>query len=59
MYNAVNEGILDGKTLQADIRLPRYSQLSIYDEWLPLNVAGVHRIVMNESYLDRRPDLSK
>lgn len=59
LYNAVRDGMLAGKdleTLKEEIRLPEYSHLSMYEEWLPLNVAGVHRTLIDQSYMDRRPD---
>jgi glyoxylase-like metal-dependent hydrolase (beta-lactamase superfamily II) len=59
LYSAVLEGMLAGKsleTLQAEIRLPEYADLRMYEEWLPLNVAGVHRTLIDMSYLDRRED---
>lgn len=57
LYNAVRDGMLAGKnleTLQREIRLPEYSHLAMYEEWLPLNVAGVHRTLIDMSYMDRR-----
>lgn len=57
LYNAVLDGILAGKeldVLQEEIQLPDYRHLSMYEEWLPLNIAGVHRILMDMSYMDRR-----
>jgi hypothetical protein len=44
----------DLDALQQDIRLPEYSGLAMYEEWLPLNIAGVHRTLMDMSYMDRR-----
>lgn len=57
LYNAVRNGILAGKSLdvlQEEIRLPDYRHLAMYEEWLPLNIAGVHRTLLNMSYMDRR-----
>jgi glyoxylase-like metal-dependent hydrolase (beta-lactamase superfamily II) len=60
LYAAVRDGMLAGSSLeqlQAEIRLPDYADLARYDEWLPLNVAGVYRTLVDMSYLDRRPDI--
>lgn len=57
LYNAVRNGILAGKdldVLQEEIRLPDYRHLAMYEEWLPLNIAGVHRTLLDMSYMDRR-----
>lgn len=59
LYNAVLDGMLAGRdleTLKQEIRLPEYSHLSMYEEWLPMNVEGVHRTLIDQSYIDRRPD---
>ncbi|WP_346837907.1 MBL fold metallo-hydrolase [Microbulbifer sp. SAOS-129_SWC] len=59
LYNAVRDGMLAGKslqTLQAEIRLPQFSDLKMYDEWLPLNVAGVYRTLTDMSYFNLRKD---
>ncbi|WP_237067671.1 MBL fold metallo-hydrolase [Microbulbifer guangxiensis] len=59
LYGAVLEGMLQGKplpVLQAEIRLPAYRNLDRYDEWLPLNIAGVHRTLEDMSYLRMRED---
>ena len=56
----VRDGMLAGQsleTLQAEIELPEYSEMPMYDQWLPLNVAGVHRTLVDMSYFDRRPDI--
>ena len=60
LYAAVRDGMLEGKTLetlQAEIRLPEYGDLRMYDEWLPLNVAGVYETLVETSYFNFRPDL--
>ena len=60
LYAAVRDGMLAGKTLetlQAEIRLPEYADLRMYDEWLPLNVAGVYETLVETSYFNFRPDL--
>lgn len=60
LYAAVRDGMLAGKSLeklQADIRLPEYADLAMYDEWLHLNVAGVYRTLVDMSYFDRRADI--
>jgi glyoxylase-like metal-dependent hydrolase (beta-lactamase superfamily II) len=61
LYAAVRDGMLAGKslaTLQAEVELSEYSDLAMYDQWLPLNVAGVHRTLVNMSYFDRRMDIA-
>ena len=60
LYAAVRDGMLEGKTLetlQAEIRLPEYADLRMYEEWLPLNVAGVYETLVETSYFNFRPDL--
>jgi len=59
LYGAVRDGMLAGKTkaeLQDEIRLPKYSDLRMYEEWLPMNVAGVYDTLMDMSYFHARPD---
>lgn len=60
LYAAVRDGMLAGQTLetlQAEVRLPEYADFRMYDEWLPLNVAGVYETLIDMSYLDLRPDI--
>jgi glyoxylase-like metal-dependent hydrolase (beta-lactamase superfamily II) len=60
LYAAVRDGMLAGTSLEAlqqEIRLDEYADLRMYEEWLPLNVAGVYRTLLDQSYLDRRADL--
>lgn len=60
LYAAVRDGMLQGKTLktlQAEIRLPAYSHLPMYEEWLPLNVAGVYKTLVEISYFNFRPEI--
>ncbi len=60
LYGAVRDGMLEGKnlaTLQAEIALPEYRDLKMYEEWLPLNIEGVYRTLIDASYFDRRPDI--
>jgi hypothetical protein len=45
------------ETLQSEIRLPGYADLPMYEEWLPLKVAGVYRTLMEKSHFDLRPDV--
>lgn len=62
LYAAVRDGMLAGKTLntlQAEIKLPEFADLRQYDEWLPLNVAGVYRVLMDMSYFNFRPDIKQ
>lgn len=57
LYAAVRDGMLAGKslqTLQAEIHLPEFSGLKMYEEWLPLNIAGVHRTLTDMSYFNMR-----
>ena len=59
LYAAVRDGMLAGKileTLQAEIRLPEYADLRMYDEWLPLNVEGVYETLVETGYLNFRSD---
>ena len=60
LYGAVRDGMLAGKTkaqLREEIRLPTYSDLRMYDEWLPMNVTGVYDTLMDMSYFHARPDV--
>ncbi|AFJ02512.1 beta-lactamase [Methylophaga frappieri] len=60
LYSAVRDGMLAGKnlsTLQAEITLPDYADLRMYSEWLPMNVAGVYRTLLNTSYFNFRSDI--
>lgn len=60
IYGAVRDGMLAGKTLktlQSEIRLPEYADLRMYEEWLPLNVAGVYKTLVEMSYFNFRPDI--
>ncbi|WP_193162555.1 MBL fold metallo-hydrolase [Microbulbifer hainanensis] len=60
LYAAVRDGMLQGKslpTLQREITLPEYSDLKMYREWLPLNIAGVYRTLMDMSYFNLRSDI--
>lgn len=60
LYAAVRDGMLAGKTLetlQAEIRLPEYADLRMYDEWLPLNVEDVYDTLVETSYFNFRSDL--
>ena len=59
LYAAVRDGMIAGKSLEAlqnDIRLEKYSDLKNYEEWLPLNIAGVYRMLADQSYMLRRPE---
>ena len=60
LYAAVRDGMLAGKdlkTLQAEIKLPQYKDLPMYEEWLPLNIAGVYKTLVEISYFNFRPDI--
>jgi len=57
LYSEVRDGMLAGKsleTLQRDIKLNEFSDLKMYDEWLPLNIEGVYKTLNEQSYFDRR-----
>ena len=60
LYNAVRDGMVEGKdlkTLQAEIKLPDYKDLKMYEEWLPLNIEGVYNTLVNMSYFNFRSDI--
>jgi hypothetical protein len=60
LYAAVRGGMLKGRTLatlQAEIKLPAYSDLRMYEDWLPLNVAGVCNPLVEMSYFNFRSDI--
>ena len=61
LYTAVIDGIHSGKTLtqlKNDIKLPQYSNLRKYNEWLPMNIEGVYKRLMEESGMSWRPDIN-
>jgi glyoxylase-like metal-dependent hydrolase (beta-lactamase superfamily II) len=48
LRDAVAEGIADGDTLaeiQASVSLDEYDDWASYDDWLPLNVEGMYRML--------------
>lgn len=60
LYAKVIDGIQDGKSLeqmQKAIRIDDYRDVPKYEEWLPLNIEGVHKRLMEESGMGWRPDL--
>lgn len=60
LYAAVIDGIHAGKNLEEmkqSITLDNYSDFKQYDEWLPLNIEGVHERLMEESGMSWRPGL--
>lgn len=62
LYAAVRDGMLEGKSLAAlqnEIRLDEYSDLAMYEEWLPLNIEGVYNTLNDMSYFDMRSDLKR
>ncbi|WP_323846523.1 hypothetical protein [Microbulbifer magnicolonia] len=57
----MRDGMLEGKflqTLQAEIPLPQFSNLRMYEERLPLNVAGVYRTLQDMSCFNLREDIN-
>lgn len=57
LYAEVRDGMLAGKsleTLQQDIKLDEFSDLKMYNEWLPQNIKGVYKTLNEQSYFDRR-----
>ena len=60
LYTAVRDGMLEGKSLeqlQQNIRLDDFSDLANYEQWLPLNIAGVYRTLADQSYMLKRPEV--
>lgn len=60
LYAAVRDGMLQGKTLdtlKAEIQLEEFKDLPMYREWLPLNVEGVYKTLVETSYFNFRPDI--
>lgn len=58
LREAVIEGILAGEELekmQQSIRLDEFRHLAHYEEWLPLNIEGVWKQLMNQSGMAWRP----
>lgn len=57
LYAEVRDGMLADKsleTLQQDIKLDEFSDLKMYNEWLPQNIEGVYQTLNEQSYFDRR-----
>ena len=62
LYSAVLDGIRAGKsleTLQKEIRFDEFKDFKMYEEWLPLNVKGVYETLVDQSYMQMRPDVPK
>lgn len=62
LYAAVRDGILAGKSLevlQKEIRLDAFSDLKQYEQWLPLNVEGVYKTLVDVSYIRMRPEVAQ
>lgn len=60
LYAEVTRGVLAGKSLeelQRTIRLDDYQDLANYEEWLPLNIEGIYKRLMEESGMGWRPDV--
>jgi hypothetical protein len=58
LHDTVLAGILAGETLeaiQADSDFSAFSSLAMFDEWLPLNIAGAYEQLITRSYLRLRP----
>jgi glyoxylase-like metal-dependent hydrolase (beta-lactamase superfamily II) len=58
LREAVIEAILAGKELeemQRDIRLDEFRRLAHYEDWLPANIEGMWKELMNESGMSWRP----
>ena len=46
------------ETLQAEIELPEYSDLLNYDAWLADNIGGVYRMLADQNYILKRPEVA-
>ncbi len=60
LYTSVIDGIHSGKTvaqLKKELKLPQYRHFKKYDEWLPMNIEGIHERLMEESGMGWRPDI--
>lgn len=60
LYGEVVAGITKGTSLErlkTEIRLDDYKDLQHYEEWLPMNIEGVHERLMEESGMGWRSDL--
>ena len=61
LYSQVTAGALVGKSLteiQETVDLSEFSDLTNYQQWLPLNVEGVYERLMEESGMGWRSDVS-
>ncbi|TVU70102.1 MBL fold metallo-hydrolase [Cobetia crustatorum] len=62
LYVQVTEGVLAGKSLEQikqDTDLSAYSDFANYEDWVELNIEGVHERLMEESGMGWRSDLVK
>lgn len=60
LYAAVRDGMLQGKKLeelQDEIQLTEFSDLLMYDEWFPENIAAVFNYLNTMAYFESRPDI--
>lgn len=59
LHDTVLEGILAGKSLeeiQTTKALSPWSELKMFEEWMPLNIEGVYNQLMSRSYIQLRPE---
>ena len=60
LYSQVTAGVLAGNTLdeiKQNIKLDQFSDFKQFDTWLPLNIEGVYKRLMEESGMGWRSDL--
>ena len=58
LYGAVVDGIHFGKSLdelKQSIKLDTYNDFKQYDEWLPLNIEGVYKRLIEKSEKGLKP----
>jgi glyoxylase-like metal-dependent hydrolase (beta-lactamase superfamily II) len=59
LHDSVLDGIEGGKSLEElkrDVELPEYRNLTMYEQWLPMNVEAMYNSLVRDSYLLRRPE---
>ncbi|MEL7729366.1 MBL fold metallo-hydrolase [Citromicrobium bathyomarinum] len=62
LHDGVLTGIIEGRSLeeiQKTIDLSRWSSLKQFDAWRDANVEGVYRQLIDDHYLDMRPEIEE
>ncbi|MEO2279805.1 MBL fold metallo-hydrolase [Pseudoalteromonas pernae] len=60
LYDGVRDGMLSGlsvEEIQQQLTLSEFKSLPMFAQWREANIAGVHRMLMDQSYFNFRPDI--